>query len=180
MTVAGGLLLALVVGCSEPGSSGSGGSVARPGSVVTPSASSQDPGGPGALGTSAAAATPDVSRAPGPSGTSAAPDGVASLPVPTPRASSVFVGEACSPAEDTSPATAVNGLVLFCAPVGGTGPAGIGRWSTEPPAPAPVVRPDEGGNCDPEDVGRIVQDSAGRPVSCLRDPTGTLTWSDIS
>ncbi|MCM3926417.1 hypothetical protein ND748_32700, partial [Frankia sp. AiPs1] len=65
-------------------------------------------------------------------------------------------------------------------PGGGGGPPPHGRWSTEPPTSSAQSPPEEGGSCQPTDVGRVLRDSAGRPVSCLRDPNGLLSWSDVS
>jgi hypothetical protein len=149
-------------------SPGAGGG--RPGSGVTAA-----PGAPG--GSSG-------SGGPAGSGGSGAGGGVAAPTVPVPQPSAVFVGEACVPGRNPDPAAAVNGLVLYCVPDesgSGSGGGGAGgRWSTQAPPPPTQVTPQEGGLCQQADVGRIVPNQAGRPLSCLRDPNGALTWSDVS
>ncbi|WP_248840113.1 hypothetical protein [Frankia sp. AgKG'84/4] len=118
-------------------------------------------------------ATPAGAAATGASG---APAGLG----PTALPSAVFVGEACAPERNTGPAPAVNGLTLFCIPgPGGITAGGLGRWATRPPA-ATQASPQVGGSCQPGDVGRLVRDPGGRPLSCLRDPNGALSWSDVS
>ena len=148
-----------------------------PTSVPTPdepaAAPSGEPGSPSEPGAAGGAAGPPGSGSPDPAGTS----------TPTPviiQPSPVFVGEACSPQRDVYPAYAINGLVLYCVP-SEEGPVGsLGRWSAEPPQPQQPQQPESGAVCDPEDVGRIVQDAEGRPVACMREPNGELRWADVS
>lgn len=99
---------------------------------------------------------------------------------PSIQPSPVFVGEACAPERDTGPAFAVNGLVLYCVPAAGGSSGPPGRWSVYPPREQSVPRPEPGTECDPSDVGRIITDAQGRPVTCLREPNGELRWSDVS
>lgn len=212
LVAAGGLLVALMVGCSSASSGDSTASgTTPPEPIVTPSPFASAPGAQGtsppadplvpASGTASAPAsvpdgvTPDgtASGPPAAPGTAAssgdpgsgagagASEGPATPSVPVPQPSPVFLGEACAPVTDTAPAMAVNGLMLYCVPpVGAAAALEAGRWSTEPPDSASQPRPEEGGTCSQADVGRVVPDAAGRPVSCLRDPTGALTWADVS
>ncbi|WP_261559415.1 hypothetical protein [Frankia tisae] len=227
LVMTSGLLLAVLVGCSDSGSSGEDvaaqsntsisaspfppdrGAPASP--AVTPpaaggatdsasaapdgatagggsagssgspdSSDSAGASGPAASGAGAAQSAPGASPAAGAAGGGGEAGGAAATAVPTPQPSAVFLGEACAPGRNKAPATAVNGLALFCVPDDGGGSAAGGRWSTEPPASSAQSPPEEGGSCEPADVGRVLRDSAGRPVSCLRDPNGMLSWSDVS
>ncbi|WP_161983120.1 hypothetical protein [Candidatus Frankia alpina] len=158
------------------GATAGGGSAGSSGSPDSPdSPGSAGASGPAASGAGAAQSAPGASPAAG-----AAGGGAAATAVPTPQPSAVFLGEACAPGRNKAPATAVNGLALFCVPDDGGGSAAGGRWSTEPPTSSAQSPPQEGGSCEPADVGQVLRDSAGRPVSCLRDPNGMLSWSDVS
>jgi len=119
---------------------------------------------------------------PGATGDAASTDaaGTDQAAVPDVAATSVFVGEPCLPSQDTAPAPAINGLTLFCVPA--TGPAAatsLGAWSDTPPQQKPTG-PAPGTACTSSDLGQVHQDSAGRPVTCLREPNGDLRWADIS
>ncbi|WP_261568099.1 hypothetical protein [Frankia gtarii] len=166
------------------GATAGSGSAGSPGSPNSPGPNSPGPAGasgPAAAGAGAAQSAPGASPAAGAAGGGGgAGGGAAATAVPTPQPSAVFLGEACAPGRNKAPATAVNGLALFCVPDDGGGSAAGGRWSTEPPTSSAQSPPEEGGSCEPADVGRVLRDSAGRPVSCLRDPNGMLSWSDVS
>ncbi|WP_163552231.1 hypothetical protein [Candidatus Frankia alpina] len=161
-------------GATDSASAAPDGATAGGGSAGS-SGSPDSPGSAGASGAGAAQSAPGASPAAG-----AAGGGAAATAVPTPQPSAVFLGEACAPGRNKAPATAVNGLALFCVPDDGGGSAAGGRWSTEPPPSSAQSPLQEGGSCEPADVGRVLRDSAGRPVSCLRDPNGMLSWSDVS
>jgi hypothetical protein len=99
---------------------------------------------------------------------------------PAVAASPVFLGEPCAPTQDSAPATAINGLTLFCvARSGAAGAAGLGSWSNNPPKQQPTG-PAPGAECTSSDLGQVQQDQTGRPVACLREPNGDLRWADIS
>lgn len=125
----------------------------------------------------------------GPAGASGTPGGSASgspadaseqATIPAVAASPVFLGEPCAPAQDSAPATAINGLTLFCVPQSGAaGAAGLGSWSDNPPKKQPTG-PAPGAECTSSDLGQVQQDQTGRPVACLREPNGDLRWADIS
>ncbi|MCK9894354.1 hypothetical protein [Frankia sp. AgB32] len=155
------------VAASGSGSSGSGSS------APALSASGSSASGSGTGGT----APP---RAATPTPAAAAPEAGGAAGVPTALPSAVFVGEACAPDQNTGPAPAVNGLTLFCIPdTSGVSAGGLGRWATQPPV-ATQASPQVGGTCQQADMGRLVRDPSGRPLSCLRDPNGALSWSDVS
>ncbi|CAO5192928.1 Collagen triple helix repeat protein [Frankia sp. AiPs1] len=149
---------------TAPGAAAGGGSSSSRGSSASGGAGS---GGAGSGGAGSGSA--------GSGGAGSVGAGASTVPTPVPSA--VFLGEACDPAHTTDPATAVNGLVLYCSPDDSSSVGG--RWSTAPPSSA-ATRPAQGGDCDPRDVGRIVRGASGRPLICLRDPTGSLSWSDVS
>ncbi len=145
---------------------------ATPQASAAPDAPAGGGASPSAAGGSPAAAGGGSSGAAGPgAATSSGP----AAPVPLPSA--VFLGEACNPRRNTGPAAAINGLALYCAPDESSGAGG--RWATEAPSSAPT-RPRQGNICEQADVGRIVPDASGRPLTCLQDPTGSLSWSDVS
>lgn|GEM_PF-3255445 len=127
-------------------------------------------GGAGASGTPGADGTDSAGRT-GPSTTDASA-------APTPVASPVFVGEPCAPDQDTAPATAINGLTLYCA-ASSPGSNGQGSWS-DVPSQQQQQGPTPGAECDSSDLGHVQQDSSGRPVACLREPSGEFRWADIS
>ncbi|MCK9875087.1 hypothetical protein MXD59_04690 [Frankia sp. Ag45/Mut15] len=192
-----------------PGTSAADGSGQAGGTISTApdGASGTQGAGAGAGGTrtsgvdgSPGPATPQASAAPdAPAGGGASPSAAGGLPAaggggssgavepgaatssgpaaPVPLPSAVFLGEACNPRRNTGPAAAINGLALYCAPDESSGAGG--RWSTEAPSSTPT-RPRQGNICEQADVGRIVPDASGRPLTCLQDPTGSLSWSDVS
>ncbi|WP_157891935.1 MULTISPECIES: hypothetical protein [Frankia] len=179
-------------GGGSSGASGAAGSAGAGGAAGSGGSAGSGGAGSAGAGAGAAPAAPGASPAPGAAGGGGG--AAAATMVPTPQPSAVFLGEACAPGRNKAPATAVNGLVLYCVPddgagssaggagtsAGGAGSSAGGRWSTEPPTSSVQPPPEEGGSCQQADVGRVLRDSAGRPVSCLRDPNGLLSWSDVS
>ncbi|MCM3883017.1 hypothetical protein [Frankia sp. R82] len=145
---------------AAPGAPVGGAAAPSGGAGATSSGGSSAAGGGGASGSD----TPDGVGAGGPTG-------------PVPQPSAVFLGEACDPHRNTGSAAAINGLALYCTPDESSTVGG--RWSTEPPSSGPS-RPRQGSTCARADVGRIVRDQAGRPLTCLQDPNGSLSWSDVS
>ncbi|OAA23005.1 hypothetical protein UG55_104111 [Frankia sp. EI5c] len=136
-------------------------------------------GGTGAGGTGAGGARTAEPESDGSS------SGVSIPELPTVAPSPVFLGEACVPGRDSEPATAVNGLILYCVPlpdptVAGLDPDPAGRWSPENPTQSTQGGPAPGSECDPEDVGKVVRGAGGRPVSCLREADGGMRWADVS
>lgn len=139
-------------------------------------------GGTGGTGGSDGAGGAGASGTPGADGTDSAgrtgPSTSDASAAPTPIASPVFVGEPCAPDQDTAPATAINGLTLYCA-ASSPGSNGQGSWS-DVPSQQQQQGPTPGAECDSSDLGHVQQDSSGRPVACLREPSGEFRWADIS
>jgi len=139
-------------------------------------------GGTGGTGGSDGAGGAGASGTPGADGTDSAgrtdPSTTDASAAPTPIASPVFVGEPCAPDQDTAPATAINGLTLYCA-ASSPGSNGQGSWS-DVPSQQQQQGPTPGAECDSSDLGHVQQDSSGRPVACLREPSGEFRWADIS
>jgi len=182
-------LFGLLAGCGH----------SRGQAVASTAGAAQDPPGPGAstdpgparatpAPTAGQPARPSAGASPeGQSGASAAATavdpsavGTDEATIPDVAATPVFVGEPCLRSQDTAPASAINGLTLFCVPA--TGPAAtadLGAWSYTPPQQKPTG-PAAGTECSSSDLGQVQQDSAGRPVTCLREPNGDLRWADIS
>lgn len=169
LVAAGALLTAALAGCAESGADTASSRPMPPAAADPPQPhSTPDPAATGA-------------QTPGGPGDAAAGPLVPDLPSVAP--SPVFLGEACDPDRDSEPATAVNGLVLYCAQVPeitGADPSGVGRWSPGPPSQGTPTGPEPGGECDPADVGKVVPGADGRPLSCLREPDGAMRWADVS
>jgi hypothetical protein len=192
--VAAAVLVGGLAGCGHDRNETSTSSVAntpqgaQPPAAPPPSAQAEpspDPSGGspanGSAGPASGSGGPAASGTADGSGTTQPDDTDSGEPAsPAVAASPVFVGEPCAPSQDTAPQLAINGLLLYCVPQGGTqSPTGLGTWSDSPPKQQPTG-PAPGAECSTSDVGQVQQDPSGRPVACLREPNGELRWADIS
>ncbi|EFC81887.1 hypothetical protein [Parafrankia sp. EUN1f] len=191
--IVGVLFAGALVGCAQSGADTSstgarpaaaaaaaGPSPTAPASTRAPTGTTGGTGGTGGTG-AGSAATPGAAA----TGPAAASTGLPVSGLPSVAPSPVFLGEACIPDLDVEPAVAVNGLLLYCVPapepkVAGAQVGGAGRWSPETPSQSAQAGPQPGSECDPDDVGKIVQGAGGRPVSCLRESDGGMRWADVS